>query len=148
VRTGTAIDDALLSWRNVVVTNGPKGRERVLLGAADLDIWPAECVGISAGDAAAQEAIVAVLTGHRPRYGTVRGRAVRGRRRPGRPRVHLIVPDGLQTSAADASEMLDDGGAVVVVTVGPQAALTTCAVSRRLVLAAGCLRSISPEQGG
>lgn len=68
----------LLSWSDVVVTISDGGDDRVLLGAADLAVYPGETVLLVAPDEATRHVIIALLTGEaRPRYGTVSGRGAR-----------------------------------------------------------------------
>lgn len=136
VPVALAAPESLLSWADVVITEGQRGSERILLAAVDLRVDAGETVCLAAPDAPTRTALVALLTGELvPLYGAVRGTArpaesVRsGRLTPVDYPVHLVVGRG----AASAS---------VIVVADPAHAPEA---TRTCVLRDGALRVVPRE---
>ncbi|HST80759.1 MAG TPA: Ldh family oxidoreductase [Kineosporiaceae bacterium] len=121
---------ALLSWTDVVITEGRRGSERVLLAAVDLRVFAGERVCLVAADATTRAALVALLTGERaPLYGTVRGLARSAGPASGDGPVHLVLGRG-------------SGSASVVVAADPADAPQA---TRTCVFRDGALRVVPQE---
>lgn len=108
----------LLRWKDVVVTVGGPGSERILLAAADLEVVTGETVWVSAADAETRAAIVALLDGTKsPLYGAVTALA-----QPTGTDVRLIVADAANSADLTASALTrEDGATIVVAPTGPRA---------------------------
>ncbi|MGC5009250.1 Ldh family oxidoreductase [Streptosporangium sp. DT93] len=113
-----------LELRDVVLSVGPPGAERVLLRGADLRVGEGEKVLLSGLDGEARSSLTALLDGRiPPRYGTVSAGRVHGGRldrlrpgqlRPGRATVVLDAGDRPAGTAVDDLPPADEPYSVLV----------------------------------
>ncbi|MEV0589976.1 Ldh family oxidoreductase [Nonomuraea cavernae] len=108
-----------LELRDVVLSVGPPGAERVLLRGADLRVGEGEKVLLSGLDREARNSVTALLDGRMPpRYGVVSAGRVRsgrlGRLRPSPGTTVLDAGDGPDGVSPAALPAADEPGSVVV----------------------------------
>jgi LDH2 family malate/lactate/ureidoglycolate dehydrogenase len=122
----------LVSWSDVVYTARDAGQERIVLGAADLAVYPGETVCLASADAEARSVVVALLTGQsRPNYGVIKGTGQRRAR------------DG---AAAAVYVAFGDAGRTATVVVAPDAAAVPRATRAMSLVRGGFRPAAAPRR--
>lgn len=141
---------AAIEVRDLVVSTGPRGHERVLLAGMDLTVGLGEVLALEAEDPDARSALVDVLAGRRrPVYGLVR---------PSDAEIEVLHPKSPVTPGGPC--VVDTGAAAptrqwcvsaraernAVLLVGPAATLSGLPANRTLRLQGGYARPVAPAE--
>ncbi len=146
---GATAPSVVLAVSDLVVTDGPRGREKILVAGVNLRVTDGEAIAIEVDDPAAGQLLIDALTGRRrPVYGVIEPTgSVLPQLSPGAPvgpGGPLVIAAGTQTVPPTwFDEMRRVRSAVVA--IGSRGALAELPVDRRLRLAEGHLQPVRPR---